>query len=164
MFEPGVRKGDKLHAAGKRIRHLQAAFSSGARCCQAAVLLLCSFILFSAALATLSCGTAHATLDVTASAAATSGIPITIKVTAMYEGKVDTAINSIVEFSSSDSAASLPGYYKFTAADAGTHTWPNGVTLKTPGTQTVTATMVLETGINGTVTVTVSPSTTDTQF
>ena len=109
-----------------------------------------------AVLMTLGCGTPHATLDITAPATATAGIPFTITVTAIYEGKRDTVINSFVHFTSSDSAAVLPADYLFTAADAGSHTFPDGVTLKTPGSQTITATVNMATGITGTARVTVS--------
>jgi hypothetical protein len=107
-------------------------------------------------LMTLGCGTPHATLEITAPATVTAGTPFTITVTAIYEGKRDTVINSFVHFTSSDSAAVLPADYRFTAADAGSHTWPNGVTLMTPGSQTITATMYMAAGITGTAPVTVS--------
>jgi hypothetical protein len=45
-----------------------------------------------------------------------------------------------VSFTSTDSAAVLPGSYTFTSADQGVHTFTNGVTLKTAGSQTITAT------------------------
>ena len=109
-----------------------------------------------AVLMALSCGTPHATLDITAPATATAGVPFTITVTAIYQGKRDTVINSFVHFTSSDSAAVLPRDYRFTAADAGSHTWPNGVTLKTPGSQTITATIYMAPGIIGTARVAVS--------
>lgn len=164
VSELGMREGDELREADTGLTHLQAAFSSGTRRGQAVVPRVSSFIVFVAGLVMLSCATPHATLNVVAPSTATAGIPFTITVTAVYEGNRDTAINSIVQFTSSDGAAILPGYYKFAAADAGSHTWPNGVTLKTPGNQTITATMVMEAGINGTATVAVSPSGTDAQF
>lgn len=105
---------------------------------------------------TLSCGTPHAILQITAPPTATAGTPFTITVTATYQGNPDTAINSFVHFTSSDSAAILPADYLFTKADAGSHTFPNGVTLKTPGNQTITAAVNMATGINGTAQVTVS--------
>jgi hypothetical protein len=45
--------------------------------------------------------------------------------------------------------------YPFTAADAGTHTFPGGFTLVTPGDQTLTATDTVS-GITGSATVTVT--------
>jgi hypothetical protein len=45
-----------------------------------------------------------------------------------------------VHFTSSDGAATLPADYTFTAADNGLHTFVNGVTMQTAGTQTITAT------------------------
>lgn len=104
----------------------------------------------------LSCGTPHATLDIAAPSIATAGTPFTVTVTAIYEGERDTVVNDIIHFTSSDSAATLPADYWLTPADAGSHTWPNGVTLRTPGTQTISATLYMATGINGTATVKVS--------
>ena len=105
---------------------------------------------------TLGCGTPHATLEIAAPPTATAGIPFTITVTAIYEGKRDTVVNDVIHFTSSDSAATLPADYTFLPADAGSHTWPNGVTLRTPGSQTIAASLYMATGINGTATVTVS--------
>jgi hypothetical protein len=45
-----------------------------------------------------------------------------------------------VHFSSTDSQAVLPANYTFVAADNGSHTFTNGVTLKTAGNQTLTVT------------------------
>lgn len=106
--------------------------------------------------ATLSCSTPHATLLIIAPPTAAAGTPFTITVTAFYQASQDTVLNSVVQFTSSDAAAVLPGAYKFTTNDAGSHTWTNGVTLMTPGKQTITATMEMETGITGTAQVTVS--------
>jgi len=44
-----------------------------------------------------------------------------------------------VSFSSSDPQAALPAPYAFTASDAGLHTFPNAVTLFSPGSQSITA-------------------------
>ncbi|HET7871835.1 MAG TPA: hypothetical protein VFL42_04945, partial [Terriglobales bacterium] len=59
-----------------------------------------------------------------------------------------------VHFTSSDALAVLPTDYSFTASDAGTHAFP--VTLKTLGSQTITASDVRSGGFTGTATVTVS--------
>ena len=55
-------------------------------------------------------------------------------------GNTASGYRGTVHFTSSDGRAVLPGNYTFTAGDAGTHTFTNGVTLKTPGTQSITAT------------------------
>jgi hypothetical protein len=110
-----------------------------------------------AALITFGCGTTHAALDFTAPSATIAGTPFTVTVTVVYEGQRDTVINSQIEFTSSDPAATLPTAYFFTAADAGSMTWPNGFILRTPGTQTISANIYNATGINGTATITVSP-------
>ena len=82
-----------------------------------------------------------------------SGTPFseTVKAIDQY-GNTTSGYRGTVHFTSSDGQAVLPGNYTFTAGDAGTHTFTNGVTLKTQGTQSITAT---DTG-NGTITGTVS--------
>jgi len=52
-------------------------------------------------------------------------------------GNVATSFRGTVHFSSTDTQAALPADYTFTAADAGTHRF--AVTLKTSGSQSVTA-------------------------
>ncbi len=103
------------------------------------------------------CATPHAVLNFTAPPTATAGSPFTVTVTVTLGGKRDAIINSYISFTSSDPAAILPSQYRFTPADAGSHTWTNGFTLMTPGKQTVSATVYDATGINGTAKVTVSP-------
>jgi hypothetical protein len=104
------------------------------------------------------CGT-PATLVINAPSRAVAGSPFTITVTAMVGGSRDTIINSPIHFTSSDSAAVLPGDYDFTANDAGSHTFTNGVTLMTAGNQSITATVIGAPGLNGTTNVTVSAAT-----
>src|SRR5215471_5679141 len=99
------------------------------------------------------CATPHAVLTFAAPATAPAGSPFTDTVTVPYAGKRDTSINSYINFTSSDPAAILPSLSRFTAADAGSHTWVNGFTLMTPGTQTVSATIYDARGINGSATV-----------
>jgi large repetitive protein len=75
---------------------------------------------------------------VTVSGEAVAGQPVSVTVTAL--DRYDTLANSYtgtVRLGSSDGAASLPGPFTFTAADAGSHTFL--VTLFTAGAQTVTA-------------------------
>ena len=103
------------------------------------------------------CSTPHASLIFTAPTEATAGTPFTVTVTAVYEGERDTSINSPITFTSSDPDAVLPSLYRFTSADAGSHTWVNGFTLMTPGSQTISATIYDAIGINGSATITVSP-------
>jgi hypothetical protein len=105
---------------------------------------------------TFGCATPHASLDFTAPSNATAGVPFTVTVTVMFEGKRDTSINSYISFTSSDPAAVLPPQYQFTPADAGSHTWTNGFTLMTPGDQTISGSIFDAAGINGTANVTVS--------
>jgi hypothetical protein len=80
-------------------------------------------------------------LSVSAQAGATARIPFSITVTA-WDAYNNVASNytGTISFTSTDRAAVLPRHYTFTAADQGVHTFTNGVTLKTAGTQTITAT------------------------
>lgn len=109
------------------------------------------------------CGTPHATLQFAAPAHVTAGTPFTVTVTVLYEGKLDTVINTPIHFASSDRAAILPTNYSFTSSDAGSHTWTNGFVLATPGSQTISGYIYLtsndsaQSGINGSATITVSP-------
>src|SRR5439155_1203996 len=63
-----------------------------------------------------------------------------------------------VHFTSSDSAAVLQANYTFTVADNGGHTFTNGVTLKTAGTQSITATDTVTSTITGNASLTVNPA------
>jgi outer membrane protein assembly factor BamB len=71
-------------------------------------------------------------------------------------GNPATGYRGTVLFTSSDSQATLPANYTFTSADAGAHTF--GVTLKTPGSQGVTATDTANSLITGSQTVTITPA------
>jgi len=109
-----------------------------------------------------SCATPHATLQFTAPANVKAGAPFTVTVNVLYQGKLDTVINSPIHFTSSDPAATLPGNYYFTASDAGSHTFTNAFLLATPGSQTISGyiyfdSSMTKSGINGGATITVSP-------
>jgi hypothetical protein len=60
---------------------------------------------------------------------------------------VATGYRGTVHFTSSDGSATLPANYTFTAADSGTHMF--SATLKTVGTQSLTATDTATTSITG---------------
>jgi len=62
-------------------------------------------------------------------------------------GNIDASYRGTVQLSSTDPQAVLPGPYTFTAADGGTHTF--AVTLKTAGTQSITATDPVTAGLTG---------------
>jgi hypothetical protein len=89
----------------------------------------------------------------------TAGVPFSLTVISLdafnNQGK---AYRGTVTFSSSDSAAVLPGNYTFTAADNGSHTFINGVTLNTLGNQLVTAKDVAHSTITGAASVNVVQS------
>jgi hypothetical protein len=102
-----------------------------------------------------SCGTPDTILTVSAPSTATPGVPFTVTVNALANGKTDKIFNMDVHFTSSDSAAILPIDYTFTATDAGSHTFTNGITLMTPGMQTITATATVAHSITGKASVTV---------
>jgi hypothetical protein len=106
-------------------------------------------------LASLSCGSGHAILQISAPASVVAGVPFSATVTAIYEGRVDTAMDGPVHFTTSDKAAHLPTLYVYTTADAGSHTF-GGLKLVTPGNQTMTVSDYDATPIAGTVNIMVS--------
>ena len=74
---------------------------------------------------------------------------------------VATGYTGTIHFTSTDGAATLPMNYTFTGGDAGVHTFSgvNAVTLRTAGSQVVTATDMADATINGSKGVTVGPPT-----
>jgi hypothetical protein len=95
-------------------------------------------------------------LAVSTVAGSTAGMPFTVTLTALDPyGNTDTHYTGTVHFSSSDAAATLPADYTFTAGDAGTHTFTNGVTLRTTGSQTLQASAP---AVAGTAAVSVTPA------
>jgi hypothetical protein len=93
-----------------------------------------------------------------ASALAVSGVPspITARATANslavaardQYGNTDQSYRGTVRFTSSDPHAVLPGNYVFNAADNGSHTFA-GVSFRSAGIQSITATDVVHSNING---------------
>jgi len=74
-------------------------------------------------------------------ATTTAGTPGSFIITAKNnDGSTDTSYTGTVHFTSSDGQAILPADYTFTVADAGMHTFTDGATFKTAGTQSITAT------------------------
>lgn len=97
-------------------------------------------------------------LAVSASTSQTAGKSFSLTVTAdTSSGSVDTGFTGTIQFSSSDGQAGLPGSYTFATTDKGTHTFT--VTLKTAGSQSVTATDTSNPVVAGTVSgISVSPA------
>jgi hypothetical protein len=78
----------------------------------------------------------------------TAGVPQTFTVTALNaDGTVNTGYTGTVHFTSSDPRAVLPADYTFTDADQGLH--PFTATLKTAGSQSITATDTATGSITG---------------
>ena len=75
------------------------------------------------------------------------------------DGDVATGYTGTVHFTSTDGAATLPLNYTFTGADAGTHSFPGGFTLRTPGSHVITVTDVAAATITGSKGVRVGPPT-----
>ena len=102
------------------------------------------------------------TLQIRVPSSVTSDVPFSVTVVAVDPyGNIDTNHQGSVALTSSDTvpAVVLPGVYTFTTGDGGdngVHDFLAGVTLITPGNQTITATDTAS-GITGTATVTVSP-------
>ncbi len=74
---------------------------------------------------------------------------VTVTADDLYDN-VATGYRGTVNFTSSDASAALPSNYTFNGTSAGTHTFTNGVTLKTAGTQSITATDTVTSSITGT--------------
>src|SRR5439155_1240307 len=80
-------------------------------------------------------------LKVIAPTTATAGPAFTFTVTATEpSGDKATGYRGTVHFTSSDAQGVLPADYTFTATDNGAHSFSSGATLKTAGTQSLTAT------------------------
>ena len=78
---------------------------------------------------------------VSAPGTVTAGAALDVTVTALDAfNNTATGYTRTVSFTSTDASAVLPHDYTFAAADQGVHTFTNGVTLKTAGTQTITVT------------------------
>jgi hypothetical protein len=93
-------------------------------------------------------------LRVTAPASKVAGKAFSITVSALDAfGNVATGYLGTVHFTSSDGQATLPANYAFVAGDHGAHTFT--ITLRTAGSQTVTATDTLTGSITGGAAVTV---------
>ena len=92
-----------------------------------------------------------------APSSATAGTSFSLTVTAEDAyGNVATGYTGTVHFTSSDGQAALPADYTFTPGDGGVHTFT--VTLKTAGSQTVTATDTASSSITGQASLTVNPA------
>jgi predicted outer membrane repeat protein len=116
-----------------------------------------SAITINAAAATVLTVAGHATSVV-------AGTPGTVVVTIRDAyGNLATDYTGTVRFSSSDAQATKPADYTFTAGsglDNGTHTFTNGIMLKTAGTQSISATDTAMGTITGSQTgITVNPAT-----
>jgi hypothetical protein len=99
---------------------------------------------------------------VTAPGPATAGTPFDLTVKAVDPfGQTALGYTGTVHFSSTDGQAVLPSDYTFTSGDAGMHTFASGVTVKTAGTQTVTATDTATGSITGGASVNVNPAAAD---
>lgn len=113
---------------------------------------------FVVAIMSVSCGSGHAILVITAPSTVVAGVPFSATVTAMYQGKIDTIIDGPIHFTTTDQAAHLPTLYVFTATDSGSHTF-TGLTLVTPGPQTITVSDYDATPIAGSANILVSAAT-----
>lgn len=71
-------------------------------------------------------------------------------------GNTATGYTGTVHFFSSDPRPTLPDDYPFASADAGVHTFTNGATLRTAGTQSITATDTGTASITGSQSITVT--------
>jgi hypothetical protein len=99
----------------------------------------------------------HLAVSIPASVAA--GSPFTVTVTAKdLLNNTAASYTGTVHFTKSDGAggSALPADYTFTGADAGAHTFTNGATFVTTGSQSVTSTDTVNASITGNASATVS--------
>jgi hypothetical protein len=89
-------------------------------------------------------------------ATTTAGVPQTFTITAEDPFGNRAPYFGTVSFASSDSQRSLPGFYTFTAADAGSHSF--SATLRTAGAQSLTATDFFNGTPSGAQAITVNPA------
>jgi hypothetical protein len=89
----------------------------------------------------------------------TAGTPLSVTVTAQdtFGNTVPSYVGTL-HFTATDPQANLPANYTFIAGDNGVHIFANAVTLKTAGTQTVTATDTVSAASGTTGTITVNPA------
>jgi hypothetical protein len=96
---------------------------------------------------------AASTLAVSASGSASAGGAFSVTVTARDAyGNTATGYTGTIHFTKSDSGSgsAVPANFTFAPADQGVHTFTNGVTLVTTGSQTLTATDTVTGTITGT--------------
>ncbi|MEW6730749.1 MAG: FG-GAP-like repeat-containing protein [Acidobacteriota bacterium] len=106
---------------------------------------------------------ATAQLIITAPASSIVGQSFTITVRAVDAGNnTATGYLGTIAFTSSDTAAILPANYTFTVADAGVHTFTNGVILNNAGLRSITATDTQTSSITGNTNVQVNKADTTT--
>ena len=86
----------------------------------------------------------------------TAGNLLSVTLTATVAGVTDIGFRGTIHFTSSDSQAGLPSDYTFTSADQGVHTF--NVTLKTAGSQSITATDTFVSSDTTSTSVTVDPA------
>jgi hypothetical protein len=101
-------------------------------------------------------------LNVTIPTSATAGTPfdLSVQVQDAYYNTV-TGYTGTVTFTSSDSGATLPADYTFTASDNGVHTFASGATLIHAGSRTITATDTTTSSITGTSFITINAAALD---
>jgi hypothetical protein len=100
-----------------------------------------------------------ASLTLTLPASANAGASLDAKISLFDRfGNAATGYLGTVGFFSSDTQASLPSPVTFTAGDAGTHTLAGGVSLRTVGAQTVTASDAVTAALTATSQVNVLPA------
>jgi hypothetical protein len=92
--------------------------------------------------------TTHLSLDVPAEVSAGSPFTVTVSALDVYNN-VDPFYRCTVHFASSDPTATLPTDYTFTEADAGRHTWTNGLTLRRLGAITITVAATADPSVSG---------------
>jgi hypothetical protein len=103
----------------------------------------------------------HFVLTAPANATAGSAFNAAVIAKDSFDNTV-ASYSGTVHFVSSDTGSPvLPSNYTFVAGDNGSHTFTNGVTLKTAGSQTITVNDTAQTSKTGTATISVSAAAAD---
>ena len=98
-------------------------------------------------------------LSINAPSSARVNVAFTVTVTALDAyGNTATGYRGTIHYTSSLKRTKLPSNYTFTSADAGVHTFTNGVTFARTGTATLTATDTKNGSISGSATISVTTS------
>ena len=149
-FVPGTDTGVHTFSNGATLK------TAGSRTITATDSITPAIAATTAAVTVNAAGATHLVVSSSAAPTQIAGSPFDLTVVAKDQfNNVDPSYGGTVALTSSDPSAVLPASYHFLPADLGTHTFSGGVTLKTAGSRSVTATDTVTGSINGSTSVNV---------